>query len=83
MTIAEVVPTGRHYYEVKLFLKENLSGCRNSNWFYQEYGLKGSEKMFDTILEGLLSGNKVRVYVTGKCNVNGYAEFSAVGIVPL
>ena len=82
VTIAEVVPTGRHYYEVKLYLKENPSGCRNSIWFYQDYRLRGSEKMFDTVLEGLLSGNKVRVYVTGKCNVSGYSEFTAVGIVP-
>ena len=80
--IEEVVPTGRHYYEVKLSLKTNRSGCRIGSWFYQDYGLNGSEKMYDTLLQGLLNRSRIRLYVTGKCNVNGYAEFTAVGIVP-
>ena len=80
--IAELVPTSRQYYEVKLSAKNNPSGCTNNTWFYQDYALKGSDKMFETLLEGLKSGNQVRVYVTGKCNVNGYSEFNAVGIIP-
>lgn len=80
--IAELVATARRYYEVRLPVTENPSGCRDKTWFYQDYSLEGSDKMFETILEGLQSGKKVRVYVTGKCNVNGYSEFTAVGIVP-
>jgi len=80
--ISELVPTSRHYYEVQLSVKKNPSGCTNNTWFYQEYELKGSDKMFETLLEGLKSGNQVRVYVTGKCNINGYSEFNAVGIIP-
>ena len=80
--ISELVPTSRPYYEVKLSVKINPSGCRDKIWFYQNYKRKGSDKMFETLLEGLQSGNKVRVYVTGICNVNGYSEFTAVGIIP-
>lgn len=80
--IAELVPRSRHYYEVKLSILKNPSGCSNNIWFYQDYGLRGSDKMFETLLLGVNSGKQVRVYVTGKCNVNGYSEFVAVGIVP-
>ena len=80
--IAELVPTSRHYYEVKLSVNKNPSGCNNNLWFYQDYELKGSDKMFETLLEGLKSRNQVRFYVTGKCNLNGYSEFTAVGIIP-
>ena len=80
--IAELVPTARHYYEVKLPVKKNPSGCRDTTWFYQDYSSPESDNMFKTLLEGLQSRNHVRVYVTGKCNVNGYSEFTAVGIIP-
>ncbi|MCL7489332.1 MAG: hypothetical protein M8357_14290 [Desulfobulbaceae bacterium] len=80
--IAELVPTSRHYYEVRLAVEKNPSGCRDKSWFYQDYRVKGSDKMFTTLLEGLQSGNRVRLYVTGKCNLDGYSEFSAVGIIP-
>lgn len=81
-SIEELVPTSRQYYEVKLAVKKNPSGCTDKTWFYQDYNLKESDKMFKTLLEGLKSGNHVRVYATGKCNVNGYSEFNAVGIIP-
>lgn len=80
--IVELVPTARPYYEIHLQVKQNPSGCRNSSWFYQDYDLTGSDKMFATLLEALQSGKRVRLYVTGKCNVNGYADFTAVGIIP-
>lgn len=80
--IAELVPTSRHYYELHLQVKQNPSGCRSSAWFYQDYSQTASDKMFNTLLEALQSGKRVRVYVTGQCNVNGYANFSAVGVVP-
>ena len=81
-TLAEVVPTSLHYYEVRLPVKNNPSGCKNKTWFYQDYGSRGSDKMFQTILEGLKSGTRLRVYVTGSCNFNGYSEFSSVSIIP-
>lgn len=80
--ITELVPTARHYYEVRLEIEKNPGRCRKKTWFYQDYGLTAADKMFATLLEGLQNGKKVRVYVTGKCNINGYAEFTAVGIIP-
>jgi len=37
VTASELIPTARHYYELKLQVKENPSGCRNKEWFYQDY----------------------------------------------
>jgi tetratricopeptide (TPR) repeat protein len=82
VNIAELVPTARHYYELKLQVKENPSDCRNKEWFYQDYSATGSDKMFDTLLKGVTSGFKLRVYVTGRCNLNGYSEITSVSISP-
>jgi len=79
--VVELVPTARHYYEIKLSIKENPSGCKNKKWFYQDYGSQGADKMFEVILEGLKLEKWVRVYVTGKCNLDGYSEISAVSII--
>jgi len=82
VTVAELVPTARHYYEVRLPVKDNPSGCTNKKWFYQNYGSLGSDKMFDTLLKGIKSEIRLRVYVTGICNINGYSEFSSISIIP-
>jgi len=79
--VAELVPTSRHYYEVKLPVAENPSGCREKNWFYQNYNTTGSEQMFAVLLEGIGSEIRLRVYVTGLCNINGHAEFSSVSVI--
>ena len=81
VSVAELVPTGRHYFEVRLPVKENPSGCRDKIWFYRDYSSSGSEKMFEVLFEGIKSGVQVRVYVTGICNLNGYSEISAVSVI--
>jgi hypothetical protein len=81
VTVEELVPTSRHYYEVKLPVKENPSGCKNKTWFYQNYDSRGSDKMYDTLLEGIKSGYRLRVYVTGICNIHDYSEFSSVSVI--
>ena len=81
VSVAELVPTGRHYFEVRLPVKENPSGCRDKIWFYRDYSSSGSEKMFEVLFEGIKSGVQVRVYVTGVCNLNGYSEISSVSVV--
>ena len=78
--VAELLPTARHYYEVRLPVTENPSGCREKNWFYQNYQALGSEQMFAILLEGITSDIRLKVYVTGVCNLNGYAEFSAISV---
>ena len=82
VTLAELVPTARHYYEVRLLVKKNPSGCKNKSWFYQDYSSLGSDKMFITLLEGIKSEVRIRVYVTGICNISGYSEISSVSIIP-
>lgn len=79
-TLEELVPMARHYYEFKLPVKENPSGCKNKQVFYQDYNAPGSDQMFRTLLEALKSGLGVRVFVTGGCNLDGNAEISAVSV---
>ena len=79
--VSELVPTTKHYYEVRLPVRENPSGCREKNWFYQNYESPGADQMFEVLLESLSSDIRLRLYVTGVCNLNGYAEFSAISVV--
>jgi hypothetical protein len=81
-TVMELRATGKHYYVVQLNVKKNPSGCDSERWFYQDYGLPGADKMFLTLLEAVKAGMAVRVYVTGRCNLDSYSEFSSVGVVP-
>jgi hypothetical protein len=79
--VAELVPTNRHYYEVRLQVKKNPGGCKEKAWFYQNYESRGSDKMFEILLEGIKDEIQLRVYVTGVCNINGYSEFSSVSVI--
>lgn len=81
-TVTEFVATSQQYYYFKLPVKENPSGCRDKVGFYQDYGTKGADSMFKTMLEGIKPGLRVRVYVTGNCNLDGYSEISSVSISP-
>ena len=80
--VAELTPSTQGRFLVKLKVSENPSGCKNKEIFYQDYSIPGSQQMFDTLLKALESGKKVRVHVTGKCELNGYSEISSVAIVP-
>lgn len=80
--VEELIPTGHMRYLVQLKVRENPSGCKNKETFYQDYDAFGAEQMFNTLLEAVASVKNVRVYVTGKCGLDGYAEISSVGIVP-
>jgi hypothetical protein len=80
--VSELIPGTQYRYLVKLQVTENPSGCKNKDTFYQDYSATGSEHMFRVLLEAVSSGKNVRVYVTGKCELSGYAEISSVGIVP-
>lgn len=80
--VVELTPTIHGRYLVKLKVSENPSGCKNKEVFYQDYNVPGSKEMFSALLDAVASGKKVRVYVTGKCELNGYSEISSVTIVP-
>ena len=80
--VAELIPTSRHYYEFRLPVEDNPSGCREETWFYQNYDSTGSDQMFNVLLESIKSKIRLRVYVTGVCNIHGYSEISSVSVVP-
>ena len=82
VTVVELIPTDRHYYKFRLPVKKNPSGCKEKNWFYQNYGARGSDKIFSALLEGIKSNFRLRVYVTGVCNIDGYSEISSMSIIP-
>ena len=81
--VLELVPTGRHYYEVKLAVSNNPSGCGEKEWFYLNYQAAGADKMFDLFVDALQGKLRLKVYVTGVCNLKGYAEISSVSALPI
>ncbi|HEY0721191.1 MAG TPA: hypothetical protein VGE50_08050 [Gammaproteobacteria bacterium] len=80
--VAELTSTNQFQYLVTLKVAENPSGCRSKSVFYQDHSAYGSEQMFQLLLEALSRGKRVRVYVTGNCELNGYSEISSVSIIP-
>lgn len=80
--VTELIPTTSGRFLVQLDVSSNPSGCKNKQWFYRDYGGEGAEYMFRTLLVALGSGQKVRLYVTGSCDLNGYSDISSAGIIP-
>jgi hypothetical protein len=81
-TVVELTPTIHKRFHVRLNVSENPSGCKDKEMFYQDYLTTGAQFMFRTLLEAVASGKQVQVHVTGNCELNGYAEISAVTILP-
>jgi hypothetical protein len=81
-SIAELTPTSHGRYLVKLKSTDNPSDCKDKTTFYQDYSTPASRLMYNTLLEAVAYKKQVRVYVTGKCELNGYSEISSVAIVP-
>lgn len=81
-TVAELNPTIFGRFLVKLDVSANPSGCRSKEWFYRDYTGTGADHMFRALLAAVTSGQKVRVYVTGVCDLKGYSEVSSASIVP-
>lgn len=82
ITVIELIPTGKHYFELRLQGRKNPSGCREKDGFYINYEARGADKMFDLFVDSIKSGLRLRVYVTGVCNFSGYAEISSVSASP-
>ncbi len=80
--VAELTPTIHGRFLVKLKVSENPSGCKNKEIFYRDYNIPGAAQMYDAFLKAVETGKKVRVYVTGACDLNGYSEISSVTILP-
>lgn len=80
-SVAEITPTSQERYQFRLNLAKNTSGCKSPDTFYQDYDSVGSDRMYNLLLQALTDDKKVRVYVTGRCELNGYAEISAVSLI--
>lgn len=80
--VAELMATGGNGFRFELEDAKNPSGCRNKTVFFRDYDLPGTEQMYDTLLAALTTGKRVRVYVTGTCDLNGYSNISSVSITP-
>lgn len=80
--VMELRPTSQIRYIFRLDVAKNPSGCTSEQFFYQDYPASGSQQMFRTLLSAVEYRKNVRVYVTGRCDLDGYSEISAVSIVP-
>ncbi len=78
--VEELIPTIHHRFKVNIALKGNKSGCKEKQWFYQDYDISGAKEMYLALLESMSADKAVRVYVTGRCNIDDYSEISSVGI---
>ena len=79
--VIEVNPTARHYYRFRLPDIESPADCKQENGFYQDYKSRGADQMYAALLEAISSNLKVKVFVTGGCNLKGFAEVSSVALV--
>ena len=80
--VLELTPTALFYYEIHLKGGGNKSGCRDKDWFYLVYETPGADKMFDLFVDAMQSKLRVKVYVNGLCNLQGYSEITAVSASP-
>jgi len=80
--VIELQPGIHHRYKVNIDVKNNNSSCKQKQWFYQDYELSGAREMYLALLEAVSTAKLVRVYVTGRCDINDYSEISEVGIRP-
>ena len=69
-------------FSVSLAVDKNVSGCRDANRFYADYGRDGTELMYRVLTDALLQGKQVQVYVTGVCELKGMSAISSVRLLP-
>ena len=81
-TVAELRATSMNRFYVKLNVTSNPTDCRNKEWFYRDYTRPGADYMFRALLGAVTDGKKVRVYVTGICDIDAYSEITSVSVVP-
>ena len=82
VTVVELISTSKHYYELQLAGKKHPSGCREKGWFYIDYDASGADMMFDLFVDSIIRPIRLKVYVTGNCNLSGYSEISSVSVSP-
>ncbi|MEP5765538.1 MAG: hypothetical protein ABJ308_13145 [Halieaceae bacterium] len=67
---------------VELDVSDNPSGCKEKSMFYREPLGAGTGNMYRLLLEAASNRQRVKIRVSGSCHLKGYAEISAVTMVP-
>lgn len=80
--VTELNPTTDGRFIVNLDVASNPSECKHKQSFYCNYDGAGYDQIFLALLGALTSRKKVRVYVTGYCDINGYSEISSASVIP-
>lgn len=75
--IQEVQATTSGVLVVRGKLGGNPSGCKDGDSYYADFSMKGTEKIFFLLLQSIATRNRVKLFVTGRCDLNGMSEISA------
>ena len=67
---------------VQLDLRKNPSNCKEPSLFFRETTGDSSQQMHDTLIQAAANRLPVKLRVSGACHLKGYAEFTAVALVP-
>lgn len=78
--IQEVQATTSGVLVVRGKMGGNPSGCKDGDSYYADYSTKGTEKIFSLLLQSIAARNRVKLFVTGRCDLNGMSEISAAAI---
>ena len=81
-SVVTLQPTTQGRFLVRLDTDEKVSGCRERSWFFRDYSGPGAELMFTLLLEAAVESKKVQLFLTGRCDLDGYSEFSEARIFP-
>lgn len=79
--VVELTPTRHKHFSFRLDIEDNPSGCRQPDRFYMDYAAAGAEFVYYTLLQASLQGKPIRAYVTGRCELKGYAEIASVTLL--
>ena len=79
--IEKLTQSSHGRFLVKLKVSKNPTRCKNKEMFYRAYRMPGAQHMYVKLENAMESGKKVRVHVTGRCELNGYSEISSVTIL--
>jgi hypothetical protein len=81
-TIEELTPISHGHFLVRLKVSKNPTKCKNKEMFCRAYRMPGAQHMYVKLENAVASSQKVRVHVTGRCELNGYSEISSISIQP-
>jgi hypothetical protein len=76
----EIEATGLGKFIVRGTLADNPSGCRNETGYYLDYSTNGAEQIYSLLLQSIATGNRVKLHVTGSCELNGLSEINSASI---